>query len=286
MTSTPRKVQRIVQPEPTSDGAGVKLRRVIASRRLDYLDPFLLLDHFGSDDPDDYIAGFPEHPHRGMETVTYMLAGVVNHKDSLGHSGSIGPGDVQWMTAGSGIMHEEMPQLRGGHLSGFQLWVNLPANLKMTHPRYQEFAASEIPVVTRPDGSKVKVLAGMFDGVRGPVTDIAADPTYLDFTLPAETSVKHAVPQAHTAFAYVFEGSGSFGGTQVASPNLAILTDGDSVDIQSGKSGVRFLLISGKPLGEPVARYGPFVMNTEGEIRQALLDLQRGTFVKTEASTH
>jgi len=286
MTSTPRKVQRIVQPEPTSDGAGVKLRRIIASRRLDYLDPFLLLDHFGSDDPDDYIAGFPEHPHRGMETVTYMLAGVVNHKDSLGHSGSIGAGDVQWMTAGSGIMHEEMPQLRGGHLNGFQLWVNLPAKLKMTHPRYQEFAASQIPVVTRDDGSKVKVIAGMFDSVRGPVTDIAADSTYLDFTLPPETSVEHRIPRGYTAFAYVFEGGASFGGTEVAAPNLAVLTDGDSLDIRSGKNGVRFLLISGRPLGEPVARYGPFVMNTEGEIRQALLDLQHGTFVKTEASTH
>src|SRR5262245_49113363 len=282
----PRKVQRIVQGESTSDGAGVKLRRIIASRRLDYLDPFLLLDHFGSDDPDDYIAGFPEHPHRGMETVTYMLAGVVNHKDSLGHSGSIGAGDVQWMTAGSGIMHEEMPQLRGGHLNGFQLWVNLPAKQKMTHPRYQEFAASEIPVVTRPDGSKVKVIAGAFEGIRGPVTDIAADPTYLDFTLPSGTSIEYAIPRGHTAFAYVFEGSGSFGGTEVAAPNLAVLTDGDTLEIRSGKSGVRFLLISGKPLGEPVARYGPFVMNTEGEIRQAIMDIQRGTFVKTEASRH
>ena len=215
-----------------------------------------------------------------------MLAGVVTHKDSLGHSGSISAGDIQWMTAGSGIMHEEMPQLRGGHLNGFQLWVNLPAKLKMTHPRYQEFAASQIPVVTRPDGSKVKVIAGTFEGVSGPVTDIAADPTYLDFTLPADASIEHAIPRGHTAFAYIFEGSASFGGTEVSASNLAILTDGDSVNIQSGKNGARFLLISGKPLGEPVARYGPFVMNTEGEIRQALLDIERGTFVKTEASTH
>jgi quercetin 2,3-dioxygenase len=280
MTSTPRTVERIIQPEPTSDGAGVKLRRIIASQRLDYLDPFLLLDHFGSDDPDDYIAGFPVHPHRGMETVTYMLAGVVNHKDSLGHSGSIGAGDVQWMTAGSGIMHEEMPQVRGGHLNGFQLWVNLPAKLKMTPPRYQEFSASQIPVVTRPDGSKVKVIAGTFDDVRGPVTNIAADPTYLDITLPRGVSLEHAIPRGHTAFVYVFEGSGSFGTTEVSGLNMAILSDGDSIGIKAGDGGVRFLLISGKPLGEPVARYGPFVMNTEGEIRQALVDLQRGTFVK------
>jgi hypothetical protein len=284
--STPRKVQRIVQPEPTSDGAGVQLRRIIASRRLDYLDPFLLLDHFGSDDPGDYIAGFPVHPHRGMETVTYMLAGVVKHKDSLGHSGSIGAGDVQWMTAGSGIMHEEMPQLQGGHLNGFQLWVNLPAKLKMTHPRYQEFAASQIPVVTKQDGTRVKVIAGTFDGVRGPVTDIAADPTYLDFTMPADTSIEHAIPRGHTAFAYIFEGSATFGGTEVSASHLVILTDGESLNIRSGKNGARFLLISGKPIGEPVARWGPFVMNTEGEIRQALLDLERGTFVKTEASKH
>src|SRR5262245_43837319 len=200
----PRKVQRIVQGESTSDGAGVKLRRIIASRRLDYLDPFLLLDHFGSDDPDDYIAGFPEHPHRGIETVTYMLAGVVNHKDSLGHSGSIGAGDVQWMTAGSGIMHEEMPQLRGGRLAGFQLWVNLPASQKMTQPRYQEFAAADIPEVTRADGSKIKVIAGTFDNVRGPIVGVAAEPTYLDFSLPPNASVKHAIARGQTAFAYLF----------------------------------------------------------------------------------
>jgi hypothetical protein len=281
----PRKVERILQPEMTSDGAGVKLKRLIASSRLDYLDPFLLLDHFGSDDPDDYIAGFPTHPHRGMETVTYVLAGEVKHRDSLGHSGTIGTGDVQWMTAGSGIMHEEMPQLRGGHLAGFQLWVNLPAKLKMTHPRYQEFTAAEIPEVTRPDGSKVKVIAGKFDNVEGPVRGVAADPTYLDFSLPPDTSVDHVIPRGHTAFAYLFEGSGSFAGTDVTAPKMVIFSDGDSLSIRSGKSGARFLLISGKPLGEPVARYGPFVMNTEGEIRQALLDIQRGTFVKTEAST-
>jgi redox-sensitive bicupin YhaK (pirin superfamily) len=216
-----------------------------------------------------------------METVTYVLDGVVNHKDSLGHSGAIGAGDVQWMTAGSGIMHEEMPQLRGGHLSGFQLWVNLPAKLKMTPPRYQEFTAAQIPEVVREDGSKVKVIAGTFDKVRGPVGEVAADPAYLDFSLPANASVDHAIPRGHTVFAYLFEGNGFFAGTAVTAPNLVIFSDGDSLEIRAGKNGVRFLLVSGKPLGEPVARYGPFVMNTQGEIRQALLDLQRGAFVKT-----
>ena len=285
MSATPRRVQRIVHPEMTSDGAGVRLRRAIASSTLDYLDPFLLLDHFGSDNPDDYIAGFPIHPHRGMETVTYVLAGEVKHRDSLGHSGTVGTGDVQWMTAGSGIMHEEMPQLRGGHLSGFQLWVNLPAKLKMTQPRYQEISAAQISEVRRQDGSKVKVIAGVFDGTSGPVTGVAADPAYLDISLPAGVSFNHAIPRGHTAFAYIFEGESLFGDKSVDAPNLVVLSDGDSLNVRAGKKGARFLLISGKPLGEPVARYGPFVMNTEGEIRQALLDLERGTFVKTEAST-
>jgi redox-sensitive bicupin YhaK (pirin superfamily) len=181
-------------------------------------------------------------------------------------------------------MHEEMPQLRGGHLSGFQLWVNLPAKMKMTQPRYQEISASQIPEVTRQDGSKIKVIAGAFDGTPGSVTGVAADPTYLDVSLPAGISFDHAIPRAHTVFAYVFEGEALFGGKSVKSPNLIVFDEGDSVNIQAGKDGARFLLVSGKPLGEPVARYGPFVMNTEGEIRQALLDIQRGTFVKTEAS--
>jgi quercetin 2,3-dioxygenase len=229
----------------TSDGAGVKLRRVIASSRLDYLDPFLLLDHFGSDNPDDYIAGFPEHPHRGMETVTYVLAGVVNHKDSLGHSGTIGPGDVQWMTAGSGIMHEEMPQLRGGRLAGFQLWVNLPAKLKMTKPRYQEITAAQIPEVVREDGSRIKVIAGAFDNVHGPVAGVAADPTYLDFSLPPGVAIEHTIPRGHTAFAYIFEGGAAFAGTDVVAPNLVVFSDGDSLEIHAGKKAARFLLISG-----------------------------------------
>jgi quercetin 2,3-dioxygenase len=286
MDLQPRKVKRIVNPEPTSEGAGVKLKRSIATRSLNYLDPFLLFDHFGSDNPDDYVAGFPMHPHRGIETVTYMLSGVVNHRDSLGHSGSIGAGDVQWMTAGSGILHEEMPQLSGGRLNGFQLWVNLPARLKMTRPRYQEHAAREIPEVTAEDGVKLKVIAGMVGDTRGPITEIALDPTYLDISIPAGVSFAHPILQGHTAFAYVHEGEGIFGvasheeGSTVTQPKLVVLGDGDSLQVRATGRGVRFLLVSGKPLHEPIARYGPFVMNTEEEIKQALLDLRLGTFVK------
>ena len=286
MELQPRNVQRIVNPEPTVEGAGVKLKRSIATRSLNYLDPFLLFDHFGSDNPDDYIAGFPMHPHRGIETVTYMLSGVVNHRDSIGHSGSIGAGDVQWMTAGSGIMHEEMPQVRGGRLNGFQLWVNLPARLKMTRPRYQEYAAGKIPEVSAKDGVKIKVIAGMVGDAHGPVSEIALDPTYLDISLPAEVSFAHPIPRGHTAFAYVYEGGGIFGaadpeaGSAVTQPRLVVFGDGDSVQVRATERGVRFLLVSGKPLHEPIARYGPFVMNTEEEIKQALLDLRLGTFVK------
>lgn len=280
MSSRIRTVREVIHPEMVSDGAGVKLRRGIASRALDYLDPFLLFDHFGSDNPDDYVAGFPTHPHRGIETVTYMLSGVVNHRDSLGHSGSIGAGDVQWMTAGSGILHEEMPQLRGGHLGGFQLWVNLPAKLKMSSPRYQDYAASSIPIVTANNGAIVKVIAGEFQKARGPVTGIAADPAYLDISLPAGVEVNHSIPLGHAAFAYVFEGAVDFGAGAVPSPNLVVFADGDFVEARAGDSGTRFLLVSGKPIGEPVARYGPFVMNTQAEIREALRDLERGTFIR------
>jgi redox-sensitive bicupin YhaK (pirin superfamily) len=289
MASQPRQVESVVVPEETSDGAGVRIRRSIASRALDYLDPFLLFDHFGSDDPGEFVAGFPTHPHRGIETVTYMLAGVVDHRDSLGHAGSIGPGDVQWMTAGSGIMHEEMPQTRAGRLEGFQLWVNLPRAQKMTDPRYQEYAASEIPTVTREGGAAIRVVAGSVEGVRGPVAEIAAAPTYLDVALPPNDAFEHAIEPGHSAFAYVFEGEGAFGvtddrdGRTVASPRLVVFGDGDSIRARAGASGVRFLLVSGRPLGEPVARYGPFVMNTQGEIKQALLDLERGTFIRSRS---
>ena len=281
-----RRVARILQPETTSDGAGVKLKRSIATRTLDYLDPFLLFDHFGSDNSEDYIAGFPMHPHRGIETVTYMLAGAVKHRDSSGNSGIIRAGDVQWMTAGGGIMHEEMPQLQGGRLDGFQLWVNLPARMKMTKPRYQEILSHDIPSVEREDGVRVRVIAGAVGEVRGSVKEITADPTYLDISVPAGTSVTHPIPKGHAAFAYVFAGEGVFGitdddkGEQVSAPRLVVFADGDQVQIRASDKALRFLLISGKPLNEPIARYGPFVMNTEQEIEEALLDLRRGTFVK------
>ena len=284
--SQAREVTRIVEPIWVLEGAGVKLRRTIASRSLDYLDPFLLLDHFGSKNPDDYMAGFPMHPHRGIETVTYMLAGTVNHKDTLGNAGSIGAGDVQWMTAGRGIMHEEMPQPRDGDMAGFQLWVNLPARDKMTVPRYQEISAARIPEVRRSDGSTIRVIAGVADGVRGPVTEIVADPTYLDVTLCPGGSFFEPVERGHTVFAYVFEGEGAFGagsqqgGQTVSQSRLIIFSDGDHVEVQTTEQSARFLLISGKPLHEPIARYGPFVMNTREEIEQALRDLRNGTFVK------
>ncbi|HKZ78173.1 MAG TPA: pirin family protein [Pyrinomonadaceae bacterium] len=281
-----RTVARVIQPEATSDGAGVKLKRSIASQALNYLDPFLLFDHFGSENAEDYIAGFPMHPHRGIETVTYMLAGAVRHQDSAGNSGIIRAGDVQWMTAGGGIMHEEMPQLEGGRLDGFQLWVNLPARLKMTKPRYQEIPAHEIPTSAQENGIRIRIIAGRVGDISGAVKEIAADPSYLDVSLPANTSFAHPIPAGHTAFAYVFAGAGVFGitgsddGQKVTAPHLVVFDDGDEVRITAAENGVRFLLISGKPLNEPIARYGPFVMNTEAEIEQALLDLRRGTFVK------
>jgi redox-sensitive bicupin YhaK (pirin superfamily) len=281
-----RTVARVVQPEATSDGAGVKLKRSIATSDLNYLDPFLLFDHFGSENSEDYIAGFPMHPHRGIETVTYMLAGAVKHRDSSGNAGIIRAGDVQWMTAGGGIMHEEMPQLEGGRLDGFQLWVNLPSRLKMTKPRYQEVAAQDIPSIERENGSRIRIIAGAVGGVQGSVKEIAADPTYLDVSVPANTSFTHSIPRGHTAFAYVFAGEGLFGftpdneGEQISAPRLVVFADGDQIQIQALENGVRFLLISGKPLNEPVARYGPFVMNTKDEIQEALRDLRQGTFVK------
>ena len=285
MTAEARSVARVVTPQPVMEGAGVRLKRSIATQALDYVDPFLLFDHFGSDDPDDYLAGFPWHPHRGIETVTYMLAGEVDHRDSIGNAGRIGPGDVQWMTAGGGIMHEEMPQAGGDRrMGGFQLWVNLPAELKMSHPRYQDLGAAQIPEVRRDDGTVVRVVAGEVDGVRGAVTEIYAEPEYLDVSLPAGTQFTQAVPRGHSALAYAFEGEGRFGvgadeGTPLTAPQMAVFGDGDEVRVESDEAPVRFLLISGKPLGEPIARYGPFVMNSREEIAMALRDLQDDTFV-------
>jgi len=286
MNNQPRKVVQIIEPQTVMEGAGVRLKRSIATATLDHLDPFLLFDHFGTDNPDDYIKGFPMHPHRGIETVTYMINGHVNHKDSIGNSGSIGSGDIQWMTAGGGIMHEEMPQPAQGEMVGFQLWVNLPARLKMTKPRYQGILSNQIPEVTREDGVKIRVIAGEVDGVRGAISEIFADPAYLDVSIPAKGSFSHPVEKEHTAFAYVFEGRGFFGTDEnaqqssVSQPGLVVLGDGDYIRAGAANEPVRFLLISGKPLNEPIARYGPFVMNTQEEIQQALKDLKNGTFVR------
>ncbi len=286
MESQERKVERIIEPQMVLEGAGVLLKRSIATRTLDYVDPFLLFDHFGSDNPDEYIAGFPMHPHRGIETVTYMLAGIVEHRDSIGNAGQIGAGDVQWMTSGRGIMHEEMPKPEKGEMAGFQLWVNLPATLKMTQPRYQEIASDQIPEVRRGEGVRIRVIAGSVDGVRGPVTEIAAEPTYLDVHLDAGSSLAQPIARGHAAFAYVFEGRGVFGtegtsnGGFVGHPRLVVYGDGDHILVSAPDQAVRFLLVSGRPLGEPIARYGPFVMNTAEEIQQALRDLRDGTFVR------
>ena len=283
MISNDRNVSQIITPIQVLEGAGVLLKRSIATRTLDYLDPFLLLDHFGSDDPAEYLAGFPMHPHRGIETVTYMLAGRVTHRDSLGNSGTIGSGDVQWMTAGRGIMHEEMPEPFEGKMEGFQLWVNLPAKLKMTAPRYQDIRAEEIPEIELPGGVKIRLIAGHYGDYSGAVTDIYADPTYLDVTLPPEASFSHPVPTGHTIFAYLFRGKGLFGATATPAeaPQLAIFGDGEIVKVQASVEGARFLLVSGLPLGEPIARYGPFVMNTRAEIDQTLMELRDGTFIKS-----
>jgi len=287
MKSLPRKIETIIEPQSVIEGAGVRLKRSIATRELDYLDPFLLLDHFASDDPRDYEAGFPLHPHRGIETVTYMLKGEVHHRDTLGNSGSIGAGDVQWMTAGRGIMHEEMPQVRPEGIDGFQLWVNLPAKLKMTPPRYQDIRSAGIPEIKLKDGVRIRVITGTVGEIRGPVTGIAAAPIYLDVFVPAKTTFRQPIERGHTAFAYVFEGEAGFGGddqqdgTQVSHTRLLVLGDGDDLRVMTGETPVRFLLVSGKPLHEPIARYGPFVMNTQDEIKQTLYELRMGTFVTT-----
>ena len=280
-----RRAQRFIEPRSVLEGAGVRLKRSIALPELDYVDPFLLFDHFGSENPEDYIAGFPMHPHRGIETVTYVLDGKVTHRDSMGNEGTIGPGDVQWMTAGGGIMHEEMPGAHQDRMAGFQLWVNLPAKLKMTRPRYQEITSSQIPEVRREDGTRIRIIAGTVAGVHGPVTEIAADPAYLDIAIPPNGSFRHPIRRGHSAFAYLFEGSGRFATAQgkdrtVPPPQLIVFDDGDYVKVRATEAGARLLLVSGKPLGEPIARYGPFVMNTKEEIRQALRDLQNGTFVQ------
>ncbi len=278
----PRRVVRVIEPRPVTEGAGVRLRRSIALPTLDHLDPFLLLDHFSSDNPDDYLAGFPRHPHRGIETVTYLLAGAVRHGDSLGNRGTIEGGDVQWMTAGRGILHEEFPEPRDGKLDGFQLWVNLPARLKLCPPRYQDFKAAQIPSLRTAEGASVRLVAGRLGDVQGPVSEIAAQPIFLDVELPPGGRFAHPIPDGHAAFAYLFRGEASVGGgDRIGSPRLAVLGEKGRLEAEAGAAGARFLLCAGQPFGEPIARYGPFVMNTRAEIEQTLRELAEGTFARS-----
>jgi redox-sensitive bicupin YhaK (pirin superfamily) len=269
---------------PTSDGAGVKLRRVIGQPELPELDPFLMLDEFGTDSPDDYIAGFPEHPHRGFETVTYMLDGRMRHRDNHGHEGVLVPGSVQWMTAGRGIVHSEMPQQQEGRMRGFQLWLNLPARDKMTDPKYQEFGPDQIPVATPGEGVSIKVIAGQVGTVKGPISQPATDPTYLDVALNAGAEYVHALPDQHAAFMYVYEGSVRVGdgakATSVKTGELVVLGEGATVRLVGESQDVvsHAIVVAGKPLQEPVARYGPFVMNTREQLIQAVEDFQQGRF--------
>jgi redox-sensitive bicupin YhaK (pirin superfamily) len=277
-----RPVTRVVRGMRASDGAGVTLYRSLGSPALPDLDPFLMLDEFYSEDPGDYLAGFPEHPHRGFETVTYMLAGRMRHSDNQGNSGLLGPGSVQWMTAGRGIVHSEMPEQENGLMWGFQLWINLPSRDKMTAPRYQDIPPERIPVLELPGGVRVKVIAGAVDDHRGPVAAPATDPVYLDVNLPAGARFVHELPEGHAAFAYVFEGAVGFGPDNTAGPvergYLAVLGPGTAVVAAACGGPGRFLLLAGRPIGEPVAKYGPFVMNKEEELRQAVLDFQAGRF--------
>lgn len=274
-----RPVVRLVRGQPTSDGAGVKLTRVIGTAALSDLDPFLLLDEFRSDSVGDYLAGFPDHPHRGFETVTYMLAGRMRHRDNQGNSGLLTPGSVQWMTAGRGIVHSEMPEQEDGLMWGFQLWVNLPGSDKMGAPRYQDISPDRIPEVEVGNGVHARVVAGTLNGVTGPVQAVATEPVYLDLHLEANASVAIPLPAGHNAFAYVYEGTAKAGpDTEVARGDLAVLGKGEIFRVSSGDKSLRLILVAGRPLNEPVARYGPFVMNTREEIMQAFTDFQSGRF--------
>ena len=295
-----RPVKRVIKSKPTLEGAGVHLRRAFGFGDTESYDPFLLLDDFRSDRPQDYLAGFPWHPHRGIETITYVLAGTVDHGDSMGNRGTIGAGDIQWMTAGSGIIHQEMPKGDdAGRMHGFQLWANLPAALKMTAPRYQEVKSADIPELTDDDGTRVRVVCGSFWGKRGPVDGIAADPVYLDVAVPPGRRKTLPIETTRHAFAYVFAGDGKFCNasgplavptegvkwldtappSEADNRSLVLFDRGDELEIQAGQNGIRFLLVSGKPLQEPVAWYGPIVMNTQQELRTAFEELEKGTFL-------
>jgi len=292
-----RAVKQIVQAKPTLEGAGVRLRRAFGFGTTTDTDPFLLFDDFRGDNPDDYLAGFPWHPHRGIETITYVLAGSVEHGDSLGNRGAMGAGDVQWMTAGRGILHQEMPKGDPqGRMHGFQLWANLPKALKMTAPRYQDIAAKDIPELTDDDGTHVRIVTGEFWGKKGPVEGVAADPRYLDVSVPPGKRKRIAVDRTNHAFAYVFAGSGTFRDASApqgvmneltnareadtANRSMVLFDQGDEVVVQAGDEGIRFLLISGRPIEEPVAWYGPIVMNTQDELQQAFSELRAGTFIR------
>ncbi len=275
-----RDVTKVLSGMPATDGAGVRMTRVIATPELDHFDPFLLLDEFRSDDPGDYIAGFPDHPHRGFETVTYMLAGAMKHGDNKGNTGLLGPGSVQWMTAGRGIIHSEMPQQEDGLMWGFQLWVNLPAEQKMVEPRYQDIPASDVPQTNIGENALVRVIAGELNGVVGPVTGIATQPFYFDVRCEEKAEIQLPAPESHNVFVYPYQGDVSVGSeerTAVRRGNIALLGPGNSVTVTSEKAA-RFILVGGKPLNEPIARYGPFVMNTAEEIREAITDFQAGRF--------
>ena len=286
MTQSSRPVASVITPTAVREGAGVNVRRSIGTRTLDHLDPFLLLDHFESVDAADYEAGFPVHPHRGIETVTVVRQGQIRHADSLGHQGTIGAGDIQWMTAGSGILHEEMPQVRPEGIAGLQLWLNLPASEKMSRPKYRDLQARQLVEAPTDDGARLRVIAGEAARGRlaGPVEGLAVAPTFIDVVLPPGASFREAVPRGHTAFAYVDDGEVRLGDAQtpVRAPALAIFGDGDFVEAAAGPRGGRFLLAAARPLHEPIARYGPFVMNTRAEIEQTLQELRTGRFIREE----
>jgi hypothetical protein len=278
-----RRIVRTLHGRETLEGAGVRLRRVFGQDSVRSLDPFLLLDHFGSADPKDYVAGFPWHPHRGIETVTYMLDGRVAHGDSLGNEGVISSGDVQWMNSGSGIIHQEMPERKDGMLQGFQLWVNIPAKHKMSVPAYRGLHAKEIPMARLEDGGTVRVVAGQHGNVQGPVADTSVDPTFLDVTLPSGSTFLHPTKLGYTTFAYALEGRAQFGPLQeefMEGGQGVVYSDGEQVSVSAGEGGTRFLLVSGKPLREPIAWYGPIVMNRQEELTQAVSELERGDFIK------
>jgi len=278
-----RGIRTVFKSKPTTEGAGVRLKRVFGYNEVELMDPFLLLDHFGSDNPDDYLKGFPWHPHRGIETITYMIEGQVKHEDSLGNSGTIESGDVQWMTAGSGIIHQEMPNRTDGMMMGFQLWANLPSSNKMMHPRYQGIKESEIPEVVTESGARVRIICGKLDGTCGPVREIVTNPEYLDVIVPPGTGFTHSVKRGHTVFAYVFEGEGYFGQDKeklIESDHLVLFEDGEQVVATAGEEQLRFLLVSGMPIGEPIAWHGPIVMNNREELDEAFREYRSGTFIK------